>query len=47
MTKQLKRAGDHLAKSLYFEVTDLRPATLSEVEGCLAEARRSHYLGLP
>nr|MDE0500644.1 hypothetical protein [bacterium] len=44
MTSQLKRAGSHLAKSLYFEMTDLRPATLSEVERYLAEARRSHYL---
>ena len=47
MAKQLKRAGDHLAKSLYFEMADLRPATLSEVEHCLDEARRSHYLDGP
>ena len=47
MTKQLKRARDHLAKSLYFEMTDLRPATLSEVEDYLALARRSHYLDGP
>ena len=47
MAKQLKRAGDHLAKILYFEMTDLRPATLSEVEQCLDEERRSDYFDGP
>lgn len=47
MTRQLKRAGDHLAKSLYFEIADLRPAFLSEIESYLGEARRSHYLDGP
>lgn len=47
MTAQLKRASDHLAKSLYFEMTDLYPATLSHLEGYLALARQSHYLDGP
>ena len=47
MTSQLKRASDHLAKSLYFEMTDLCPATLSHIERYLAMARRSHYLDGP
>ena len=47
MTSQLKRAGDHLAKSLYVEMADVRAATLSGVERYLAEARQSHYLDGP
>ena len=47
MTSQLKRAGDHLAKSLYFEAMDGRPATLSEIERYLHTERQSHYLDGP
>ena len=47
MTSQLKRAGHHLAKSLYVEMADVCAATLSGVERYLAEARRSHYLDGP
>ena len=47
MTKQLKRAGDHLAKSLYVEMADVHAATLSGVERYLAEVRQSHYLDGP
>lgn len=47
MTSQLKRAGDHLAKSLYVEMADVRAATLSRVERYLAEERQSHYLDGP
>lgn len=46
-SSQLKRAGDHLAKSLYFEMSDLSPATLSEVERYFSEARKTHYLDGP
>lgn len=46
-SSQLKRAGDHLAKSLYFEMSDLKPATLSEVERYFADARKTHYLDGP
>ena len=47
MTKQLKRAKDHLAKGLYVETTDVCAATLSGVERYLAEARQTHYLDGP
>lgn len=47
MTSQLKRAGDHLAKSLYVDMADVRAATLSGVERYLAEVRQSHYLDGP
>lgn len=47
MTKQLKLAGNHLAKSLYVETADVCAATLSGVERYLAEARRTHYLDGP
>jgi len=47
MTSQLKRAADHLSKSLYVEMTDVCPATLSVVERYLALVRRSHYLDGP
>ena len=47
MTSHLKRAGDHLAKSLYVDMTTVRAATLSEVERYLAEERKSHYLDGP
>ena len=47
MTSQLKRAGNHLAKSLYFEAMDGRPATLSEIESYLHTERQSHYLDGP
>ena len=46
-SSQLKRASDHLAKSLYFEMSDLNPATLSEVERYFAHARKSHFLDGP
>ena len=47
MTSQLKRARNHLAKSLYVEMADVCAATLSGVERYLAEERRSHYLDGP
>ena len=47
MTSQLKRACDHLAKSLYVEMADVRAATLSGVGRYLTEERQSHYLDGP
>jgi hypothetical protein len=45
--RQLRRAGDHLAKGIYARAAEIRPASYGELLRYVNMLRRSHYLDGP
>jgi hypothetical protein len=47
IVRQIKRFYDHLARCIYVEVAQMRPADFAEVRQMVDSMRRSHYLDGP
>jgi hypothetical protein len=45
--RQLRRAGDHLAKGIYARAAEMRPASYGELLSYVNTLRQSHYLDGP
>jgi hypothetical protein len=46
-SRQLKRASDHIAKGIYAQAAEIRPATFDELLRYVDMLRQSHYLDGP